>query len=152
MSVYFFDTSAIVKRYVVESGTVGVRAIVASHSPHTIFVSRITEVEANSAIARRQREGKFTISQATGIRRLIHKHFSTSYTVIDINPVITRLSIDLLYRHTIRAYDAIQLATVIEIHQRLSSVAISPIFACADSRLLNIALLEGLMAEDSNQY
>lgn len=152
MSVYFFDTSGIVKRYVVEQGTNWVRQTVSPSAGHRIFVSRITEVEAISAIARRHREAKFDLTVANGLRTLIHRHFSSSYTVIDVNSTIVQLSVDLLFRHPLRAYDAVQLATALIINQRSQPYNIRLNFVCADTRLLNVAQAEGLQTDDPNQY
>jgi len=39
VSTYFFDTSALIKRYVVEQGTDWVRSIVAPQAGHTILIA-----------------------------------------------------------------------------------------------------------------
>ena len=45
MKAYFFDTSALVKRYVNETGSIWIREIVAPETGNKLFVSRITWVE-----------------------------------------------------------------------------------------------------------
>ncbi len=55
MPWYFFDRSALVKRYVAEVGSSWVNGIVDPGSGHTGVVARITGVELVSALARRQR-------------------------------------------------------------------------------------------------
>lgn len=57
MSAYFFDSSAVVKRYVNETGTAWVTSILAPTAGHDIYVTRITGVEVVSAIARRGYRG-----------------------------------------------------------------------------------------------
>jgi hypothetical protein len=42
---YFYDSSALIKRYVVEKGTAHVRAEVVPSSGNNIIVSRITQAE-----------------------------------------------------------------------------------------------------------
>lgn len=152
MTLYFLDTSALVKRYIVEDGTVWVRSILASNSGNRSFVSEIARVEANSSIARQQREGRFNAVQVNGFRKLITRHFGRDYIVLNVNSAITQLAIDLLYRHSIRAYDAVQLATALTLHQRTTPLHMTPIFVCADTRLLAIAQLEGLAIDDPNQH
>lgn len=45
MVVYFFDSSAIVKRYLIETGTVWVNGITDLAAGNKIFLARITLVE-----------------------------------------------------------------------------------------------------------
>jgi predicted nucleic acid-binding protein len=53
----YFDASALVKRYVRETGSVVVRRLLATGIAAT---SRLSEVEVASGIVRRAREGAFT--------------------------------------------------------------------------------------------
>ncbi len=53
MASYFFDTSALAKRYIEESGSEWVSAICEKSTLHLIFISEITEVELVSALIRR---------------------------------------------------------------------------------------------------
>ncbi|MFP4439165.1 MAG: hypothetical protein ACLFVO_18140 [Chloroflexaceae bacterium] len=55
MSLFYLDTSAVVKRYVLETGTAWVQACTNPASNTTIIMSEITRVEAAAAIAARQR-------------------------------------------------------------------------------------------------
>jgi len=57
IALYFFDSSALVKRYVHERGSVWVRDTTASPGGHLIHISLLTVAEIASAFARRQREG-----------------------------------------------------------------------------------------------
>jgi uncharacterized protein len=51
VAAYFFDSSAIVERYVQETGTAWVRRLT-RHGPVPIYLARITAVEVTSAVAR----------------------------------------------------------------------------------------------------
>ena len=53
MALYFFDSSALVKRYVHERGSVWVRDTTASPRGHLIHISLLTVAEIASALARR---------------------------------------------------------------------------------------------------
>ena len=50
MAVYFLDTSAIVKRYVLETGTAWVQALTAPAAGNVHCLARITRPEAVAAI------------------------------------------------------------------------------------------------------
>ena len=54
MAVYFFDSSALVKRYAQETGTAWAQMIAARNY---VFLARITQVEVIAAIERRKRIG-----------------------------------------------------------------------------------------------
>lgn len=60
---------------------------------------------------------------------------------------------DLAERHTLRGYDAVQLATACELNALLVSQQLEQItFICADNALLAAANLEGLLTENPNNY
>ena len=56
----YFDASALVKRYVRETGSVKVRRLLASDTPAT---SRLSEIEVAAALERRSREGSFSAAE-----------------------------------------------------------------------------------------
>lgn len=47
--------------------------------------------------------------------------------------------------HNLRAYDAVQLASVLQVRTTLAPLGIAPIFVSSDIQLLEIAQLEGLV-------
>lgn len=55
MSAYFFDSSGLAKRYLIEPGSTWVIRIFKPSAKNTIFVARIAGVEVVSAIARRRK-------------------------------------------------------------------------------------------------
>lgn len=61
MSAYFFDSSAIVKRYVDEPGTAWVTSVIDPEAGHDIYICRIAGAEVISAIARRGHRGRFRV-------------------------------------------------------------------------------------------
>jgi len=59
--------------------------------------------------------------------------------------VILQSAQDLLEKHPLRAYDAIQLASAVDTHTKLISANLQPlIFVSADTRLLSAAVSEGV--------
>jgi uncharacterized protein len=53
--VYFFDSSAIVKRYLIETGTAWVGSITDLAAGNRVYLARVTLVEVISAITRKAR-------------------------------------------------------------------------------------------------
>jgi uncharacterized protein len=67
MAHYFFDTSALVKRHVIEAGSPWVKSLVRAKAAHTLYTARITAIEVTSAITRRQRTGSLSAAQGGAI-------------------------------------------------------------------------------------
>jgi uncharacterized protein len=153
VAAYFLDSSALLKRYIREIGTAWVQNLTAEVSGSTLLISRITSVEILSAIARRQREGSLTLDQAQELRSIFQQHFTDQYEIVELTPSITTLAGELCARQSLRAYDAVQLASAISV---LPIITQSPenslTFLTADDRLLNAARLENLQAANPNNY
>ena len=64
MAAYVLDTSAVVKRYNLETGSAWVRSIADPAAANLIFLARITDVEVTSAVVRRQRGGNLSAADA----------------------------------------------------------------------------------------
>ncbi len=107
---HFADSSALVKRYVQEVGTSWVRRLT-RHSPFTvIYIARITAVEVTSAVARRRKVRTLTSKKAASIPRRFRQHLAGRYTIIEITPALVEAAMRLANTHSLRAYDAVQLA------------------------------------------
>jgi uncharacterized protein len=151
MSSLFFDSSALAKRYLPESGTRWIRQQITAAT--SIIVCRITSVEIMSAVARRHREGVINGQMAQKIQQLVTRHIQRQYLVIELNEQLMQDAVHLVMTHPLRAYDAVQLASAKRVNTRLVSQQLSPItFLCADTRLLQIAQAEGLSTDNPNNY
>jgi uncharacterized protein len=53
MGAFYFDSSALVKRYAHETGTLWVRSLTDPQAGHDIFTAYITGIEVVAAIARK---------------------------------------------------------------------------------------------------
>ena len=118
MAAYFLDTSTVVKRYVQETGTGWVQALADPAAGHFLYVARITDVEMTAAIARRRRLGSlspsFVQAQAiTAFRQDVAQH----YRIVELAILVLQQASHLADRHVLRAYDAVQLATTLDIHR-----------------------------------
>jgi hypothetical protein len=130
----FVDASALVKRYVRERHSVAVRRVVAAGP---IAVSRFSEVEVPSALARLVRERR--LSPRTRDRAIAAFVIDvTAWHVVEITPDVTALARALLRRHDLRAGDAIQLASAVWLRQ---SVSLSGVLAF-DTRFTTAAHAE----------
>lgn len=78
---------------------------------------------------------------------------NNQYQLVEVNQTLVEAAGELVRRHPLRAYDAIQLASALQIHSILAQEATnSLIFLTADDRLNTIARLEGLVTDNPNLY
>jgi uncharacterized protein len=153
MTLYFLDSSALLKRYVTKIGTNWVSSLTATGSGHSLVIAHITLAELVSGIMRRKREGLLTAADAHAIRILIDHHAQQEYVVLASTAQIIYQAEDLLEAHPLRAYDAVQLASALGIHHRTIQTGSPPlVFVSADQRLLTVAALEGLQTDDPNLH
>jgi len=75
------------------------------------------------------------------------------YRLLDVVTATVETARRLATEHTLRAYDAVQLATACLLNQELQdSNQDSLAFICADDRLLAVAKAEGLLTDDPNYH
>ena len=153
MSLYYLDSSALVKRYVNETGTAWVVSITDSTANNRIHIARITGVEVVSAITRRTRSGSITVTDANTAIALFRHDFLNNYTVTEIAPALINYAMQLAKTHALRGYDAVQLAAAMDVNAYgLSSGIPKLILVSADSDLNAAAVAEGLNADDPNAH
>lgn len=144
MADRFFDTSAVVKRYHIETGTPRVDALLATPGDGH-FVSGLTGVELHSTLARLVRTGVLSPADFTLVRnRFLADIAAGFWQVTPISAVWFRVAQDLVVRHgltrSLRALDALQLAAALRLHATRPLAA----FVCADAGLIAVATAEGL--------
>lgn len=112
MAAYFFDASALVKRYLLEPGSEWVRRLLVEQRPR-VFISTLSGPEVLAAIMRKGRAGDMTPTDRDRAARAFRREFETGYVGISPGPAVIRRAMDLLLAHPLRAYDAVQLATAL---------------------------------------
>jgi predicted nucleic acid-binding protein len=78
LTVYFFDTSALVKRYVTETGSAWIRSTASPGAGNVIFIAQITPVEVVSALVRRERDGSIPSRTSKASHLLLNRHITLS--------------------------------------------------------------------------
>lgn len=153
MKAYFLDTSALVKRYVNETGSIWIRKIVAPETGNKVFVSRITWVEVLSAFSRRKRENNLSASDTNTSIRAFRHDWDTQYHVAELDYPIASLAGDLVQRYPLRAYDSIQLASAISLNPIFARMAPDAFtFVSAYKRLTDAAQTESLRTDNPNDH
>lgn len=154
---YYFDSSALVKYYIMEQGSRWVRGLIeAAKEPLPSLVSsKLSVVETTSAFFKRRRQG--LISESLKQRLLSRFLHDTQYRYFLTAPTdeVLNLAIDLLQRHPLRAYDAVQLATALVVNRQIRTTQgaeAEVTFVSADGVLCEAARAEGLRAENPNDH
>lgn len=153
MSVYYFDSSAAVKRYVAETGTAWIISLIKPSLNNIIYIAQITGVEVVSAISRRQRGGSLTAQAANKSIARFNRDFQTKLRVLRLTDAVINEAMRLAETHALRGYDAVQLATAVELSNKLTANNLPPItFISADNQLNLAAQNEGLAVDNPNNH
>jgi predicted nucleic acid-binding protein len=143
MPTFFLDTSALLKLYHQEIGTERVEEIF-QQTENTLVISELAVVEFYSSLARRVRMKEVTPeAQAEAIQNL-DEDCSQRFVIEPLGSVVLQQAKNLLRKHgnskSLRSLDALQLAGGLVVARRGELT-----FVSADSRLVDIAQLEGLL-------
>ena len=153
MKAFFCDSSALVKRYVIEIGTPWIQAIAHPSAHNRLIIARITWVEVLSALARRQRQGDLTVDQVSRSIRAFRYDWYVQYQVVDLDQSLADLAGQLVRTHALRAYDAVQMASALRIQPSFAGATYTSLsFVTADDRLLVAAQVEGLQVDNPNRH
>ena len=153
VNIYFLDSSALIKRYVVEIGSPWIKTLTDSQTGNSLLLVRITWVEVLSAFARRQREGGITAAEVAALIAKFRSEFNSRYRVIEVDLALVDRAGELIVQYPLRAYDAVQLASALRVQSLLTSMPETQlIFVSADNRLLDIAQSAGLAIDNPNNY
>jgi uncharacterized protein len=153
MATYYADTSVLVKRHLTELGSIWVRALLTPRTGNLIITAQISLVEFYSALNRRVRESAISRLRYTRIIALSNRSWSSQYDLIGLSAALIGETRDLLERHPLRAYDAVQLASALYARRLLLAAgAAPPIFLSADDRLLLAAQAEGFVIDNPNAH
>ncbi len=139
--IYFLDTSALVKKYIVERGTERIKALV--QMKRDLAISRLATVELPAALARRTREGDIDEQVARGQMEQFDRD-TMGLRIVELRPPVLELARKVAWSRALRAFDALQLAAALHL-KRTAAVVVT--FVAADGPLCSGATAEGLKVE-----
>jgi predicted nucleic acid-binding protein len=148
MSLRFFDSSALGKRYHAEVGTAKVNALI-HEAGFEAVISRLTLIEIQSVFAGKVRTGAILASDFDLLRRrFLTEVCQRILRVARLSGLQLQEAERLIRQHgvsgSLRTLDALQLAVAIDLKKREGLTE----FVCADKRLCNLAMAEGLIVID----
>lgn len=115
----YFDTSVVVKRYVMEQGSSRARTLLRRHR---FLSSAIAPIEMLSGLCRRRATGELDQRDFTAILSRIRKD-RAYWELVEVSPLVLGRAEDLLREVTLRTLDAIHVASVLTF-QTVSGVPI----------------------------
>lgn len=158
MAVYFFDTSALVKRHAPENGTKWVQGLTDPASRNLIYISRLTGAEVIAAIKLNVRTGETTEADAKKVIADFRLDFATQYQIIEVTSGVVNRAMKLIENYKLRGYDGVQLAAALEINDHLQAVGM-PVagvpaltVVSADKDINTAARSEGLTVESPESH
>ncbi len=161
MVSYFFDTSAIIKAYRLESGTDWINGVIGQKPSPRISISELVRVEVPSTLYRIEREKQIDEAMTNWAYNRFERDIRLSeptynqrkYIVISITSTIIERAASLLEKYrrgspnALRSLDAIQLACAIIARDTLAaSERDEMVFVTADKQLIGSAGNEGFSA------
>ncbi len=153
MSAYYLDASALVKRYVDETGSDWLRTIMTHADDLLLFTSRMAIIEVMSAFTRRVRDNSLTIADFASACDAFRGDCLDEYQIMPPTMTVIDLACNLLQRHPLRAYDATHLATALNAQQFLTAQGYpSFTFLSADDRLNQSVTAEGIAVDNPNHH
>jgi uncharacterized protein len=151
VAAYFLDSSTLVKRYVVESGTQWVRGLCDPAADHTLYIARITGAEMIAALARRTRVGSLTWSASRSAMAAFRSDFGSTYIISELTPTLVERAMDLAQAYRLRGYDAVQIAAAVDVNAERREYGLPLLtLVSADTDLNQVATAEGLPVENPN--
>lgn len=145
MTVYFMDTSAIIKRYVTEVGSGWITSLIQPVSGHIVVLSALANVESFSTLARLQRSKHLTPTIVTQRQNDFLVDIKTQYLLISLNDAVLARAGTLVNKYPLRTLDSIQLSCAMEAQVTLGVVLV---FLSADNNLLSAAAAEGFPTDN----
>ncbi len=143
MATFYFDTSAIVKRYHKELGT-DVLDKIFELKEHGFAISFWTLLEFIVAFSARKRRGQlsreaFNMTVSRFLRDVLER-----FTIISVNDEIVASAIPLAIRHALPSADCLQLAGAISLKRALQPAREKLVLLCSDKDLCKAAREEGI--------
>ena len=111
----YLDTSSLVKLYVTEAGSEGVRRLVGDAD--VVATSVVAYAETRAALARVRREGVLTASKLTSAKREFEEQWPT-YLALEATNSLCRTAGEFAEKYGLRGFDSIHLASFAEVARR----------------------------------
>jgi uncharacterized protein len=138
----YFDTSALIKKYIDEKGSDKVDELF--NNAENIFVSNITEIETLSTFKRLQIENEITEKEYQQLKKEIEIDFH-SFEIIELDDEVINYSKKVIEKYQLKSLDSIQLGSLLVIKNMLDH------FIVCDKKLLEAGKKEKINIINPNE-
>ncbi len=157
MAIYYFDTSALLKRYVDEPGSNWIRQLCTASDAdgervHILLVGNITTVEVAAALSILERRKIVPKGIAERAYRKFVADLPTEYQITEINSSLLSVAAELALHHPLKANDAVQLALALAAQKILQESDLELILLSGDAQLLQAARKEYLASDNPFEH
>lgn len=143
MALLYLDTSALVKLYVQEIGTDEMLALAHPDIGNRLAILALTRIEFRAAVRRRAKLGDIDAQLVKVLTDNLSQHIANVFQIQPVNEAVLEEATGLIDRHSLRAYDAVQLGGCLALRATVAA-QFDLSFVCADEELLEAARSEEL--------
>jgi len=97
VTVYYCDSSALVKGYVQEQGSAWMRTLLDPTAGHHLYLASITSVEVIAAVTRRLRRGDIAATDGAAAVAQFRQDVAQRYRLIDLTPPLIACVLDTFF-------------------------------------------------------
>jgi len=146
MTFFYFDASALCKRYVTEVGTPLVNYLFSNITPDRMMCLMIGIGEVISIFVRKRNDGRITASVFTQAIADFQAEVinAPDFECIMTDSIQVMKSWELIEKHSLNATDAIVLRSALDYVSKLKKNGDDLVMVAADSRLIRSAKAEGM--------
>ncbi len=151
--IVYLDASALVKRYVQEPGSIWLRTLMDQAGPGTLVVSHLTRIEVIAALSRLQRAKPGRASELARLVQTFRRDVAEHLRVMRLTEGLLDSAEAVAMKHRLRAYDAIHLASALELRDvATSEPGVEIVIVSADDEILTAAQVERLGSANPLSY
>jgi predicted nucleic acid-binding protein len=152
VTVFYLDTSALVKPYAQETGTDWIMAL-ADSPGQDLYTVRVTGPEMIAALFRKSRMKELPVEEARRAAYDFRQDWMSQYLILEVSAAVASQAMELAEKHGLRAYDAVHLAAALSLQQIRNAMDLSSLtFVSADGQQREAAADEGLLVDDPNEH
>ena len=148
MYYFYFDASALIKRYTDEIGSDSVDFIFANVPLENLQCLILGAVEVFWICVRKRNDGRITsnhFTQATGYIEWEVININSGFKTISVPDPLVLNSMSLIETHSLNSVDAMVLRSALDIAIELHNTGDTLVLVASDQRLLRAAQTEGLL-------
>jgi predicted nucleic acid-binding protein len=144
MTVFYLDTSALVKRYKTEEGTEIIDYLYDNlPKGHSLATSFLTVLEFVSAIRRLLKGNRISQDDFEAVMSTFSQELEP-FLIRSLEDNIVADALNKVVSHALKSADSIQLSTALELREMMKEAGENVIFICDDAELLKAGRREEL--------